>query len=95
MVSRAQDWLKRALRDLEQAVDSRDAGRHEWACFVAQQAAEKAVKSLHLHHGQEAWGYVIARLIQELPETVSVPNDLVDRMIRLEKARRPVIVSLP
>jgi HEPN domain-containing protein len=79
MVSRARDWLKQAVRDLEQAVDSKDAGRHEWACFAAQQAAEKAVKSLHLHHGQEAWGHVIARLIQELPETVSVPGEMLDK----------------
>jgi hypothetical protein len=28
------------------------ATRHEWACFAAQQAAEKAVRALHLHLGQ-------------------------------------------
>lgn len=56
MVQRARDWLRQAERDLEQAEDSRRAGRHKWACFAAQQAAEKAVKALHLHHGQEAWG---------------------------------------
>ena len=48
------------------------AGRHEWACFAAQQAAEKAVKALHLHLGQEAWGHVIAKLLRELPEAVQV-----------------------
>ena len=64
MPSRAHDWLNQALRDLEQAQDSQKAGRHEWACFAAQQAAEKAVKALHLHLGQEAWGHVIAKLLQ-------------------------------
>ncbi len=49
MPSRAQDWLRQALRDLEHAEDARKAGRHEWACFAAHQAAEKAVKALHLH----------------------------------------------
>ena len=34
--------------DLQQAEDSRRAGRHEWACFAAQQAGEKAVNALHL-----------------------------------------------
>lgn len=34
------------------------------ACFAGQQAAEKAVKALHLSLGQEAWGHVIARLLQ-------------------------------
>jgi len=46
MTNRAPDWLRQALRDLEQADDSREAGRHEWACFAAHQAAEKAVKAL-------------------------------------------------
>lgn len=40
MTNRAHDWLRQAERDLEQAEDSRAAGRHEWACFAAHQAAE-------------------------------------------------------
>jgi len=79
MPNRAWDWLNQAKRDLEQAEDSRRAGRHEWACFAAQQAAEKAVKALHLYLGQEAWGYVIARLLQELPEAVAVADELVEK----------------
>lgn len=79
MPSRAQDWFRQAERDLDQAGDSQRAGRHEWACFAAQQAAEKAVKALHLHEGQEAWGHVVAKLLQELPETVLVPDELMER----------------
>ncbi|MBO9371063.1 MAG: HEPN domain-containing protein [Chloroflexi bacterium] len=79
MVQRARDWLRQAERDLEQAEDSRQAGRHEWACFAAQQAAEKAVKALHLHYGQEAWGHVVARLLRELPPQVAVPALLVEK----------------
>ena len=79
MPNRAPDWLKQALRDLEQAEDSRRAGRHEWACFAAEQAAEKAVKALHLHVGQEAWGHVVAKLLLELPASVRVPKDLVEK----------------
>ncbi|MCX7853991.1 MAG: HEPN domain-containing protein [Caldilineales bacterium] len=79
MTTRARDWFNQAVRDLEQAEDSRQAGRHEWACFAAQQAAEKAVKALHLHYGQEAWGHVIAGLLRELPDAVSVPADLVEK----------------
>ena len=63
MPNRAHDWLNQAIRDLDQAEDSRKAGRHEWACFAAQQAAEKAIKALHLHLGQEAWGHVISKLL--------------------------------
>ncbi len=79
MPNRALDWLTQAKRDLEQALDSRRAERHEWACFAAQQAAEKAVKALHLHLGQEAWGHVIARLLQELPKSIEVKQDLIDK----------------
>ncbi|MBM4283822.1 MAG: HEPN domain-containing protein [Deltaproteobacteria bacterium] len=79
MVSRARDWLKQAVRDLEQAKDSQAAGRHEWACFAAHQGAEKAVKALHLHHGQEAWGRVVARLLLELPAAAAAPGDLIEK----------------
>jgi HEPN domain-containing protein len=79
MPNRARDWLKQALRDIDQAEDSRRAGRHEWACFAAQQAAEKGVKALHLYLGQEAWGHVIAKLLGELPKGVPVPGDLIEK----------------
>ena len=79
MVNRAPDWFDQAVRDLEQAQDSRRAERHEWACFAAQQAAEKAVKALHLSLRQEAWGHVVARLLQDLPAAVKVPSDLVEK----------------
>lgn len=79
MPSRARDWFNQAMRDLEQAEDSRRAERHEWACFAAEQAAEKAVKALHLHLGQEAWGHVVARLLRELPENTLVPGELVEK----------------
>jgi HEPN domain-containing protein len=67
---RSHDWFTQAIRDLEQARASQRDGRHEWACFAAEQAAEKAVKALHLALGQEAWGHTIAKLLSELPLTV-------------------------
>jgi len=79
MADRSQDWLNQAIRDLEQAEDSRDSGRHEWACFASHQAAEKAVKALHLSLRQEAWGHIIAKLLSELPETVSVEELLIEK----------------
>lgn len=79
MPNRARDWFAQAERDLEQAEDSARAGRHEWACFAAQQAAEKAVKALHLRLGQEAWGHVVAQLLGELPPAAAAPRDLIER----------------
>jgi HEPN domain-containing protein len=71
MPNRAGDWFSQAERDLDQAKASQRDGRHEWACFASHQAAEKALKALHLHHDQEAWGHIVARLLRELP----VPYD--------------------
>jgi HEPN domain-containing protein len=79
MAKRADDWFAQAERDLEQAVASREGERHEWACFAAHQAAEKAVKALHLAQGQEAWGHVVVQLFAELPEPAQPPADLVER----------------
>lgn len=79
MSNRAFDWFRQAERDLEQASDSRRAERHEWACFAAHQSAEKALKACHLANGQEAWGHVIRRLLEELPASVTVPDGLLNR----------------
>ena len=79
MSNRSNDWLQQAKRDLEQAVDSQKSDRHEWACFAAQQAAEKALKALHLFNNQEAWGHVIWKLIEELPDSIIIPDDLIDK----------------
>jgi HEPN domain-containing protein len=87
MSSRAGDWYQQAQRDLDQAESSRREGRHEWACFAAQQAAEKAVTAVHLAYSQDAWGHVVARLLVELP--CEAPADLV------EKARVLDAFSIP
>ena len=79
MPDRSLDWFKQAERDFEQAQDSRMANRHEWACFAAQQSAEKAIKALHLANGQEAWGHMTAKLLYELPEKLIVSPDLLDK----------------
>ena len=89
MANRAEDWLRQAERDLQQAASSRAEERHEWACFAAHQAAEKAVKALHLHLGQEAWGHVVSRLLRELPPAAAVPADLVERARVLDTAYIP------
>ncbi len=78
-MNRAHDWLSQAQRDLEQAEDSLRAGRHEWACFASHQAAEKAVKALHLWLGQDAWGHSVARMLEEVASRVAVPDELVDK----------------
>ncbi|MGB9639320.1 MAG: HEPN domain-containing protein [Anaerolineales bacterium] len=79
MVNRAKDWFKQAERDLEQAKKSQENELYEWACFAAQQSAEKAVKAWHFSIGQEAWGHVVAKLLREIPPTYSVPEELIQK----------------
>ncbi|MCS6830425.1 MAG: HEPN domain-containing protein [Armatimonadota bacterium] len=67
-MNRAGDWLRQAERDLYQAQISQQNEVHEWACFAAQQSAEKAVKALHLQLGQDAWGHSVLKLLRQLLE---------------------------
>lgn len=78
MANRSDDWFKQAIRNMDQAADSAAAERHEWACFASQQAAEMAVKAVHLSRGQEAWGHVIRVLLEELPASITVPPVLLE-----------------
>ena len=46
MPGRARVWFEQAEADLRAAELSTSGGAHEWACFQAQQAGEKALKAL-------------------------------------------------
>jgi HEPN domain-containing protein len=79
MTNRSRDWYRQSLRDLEQARESMRSERHEWACFASHQSAEKGVKALHLFYNQEAWGHVVRVLLEELPSTIDVPEELIEK----------------
>jgi HEPN domain-containing protein len=90
MSGRAADWLRQAEADLRHARHSLEDGDHEWACFAAQQAAEKAAKAAHAAVGQEAWGHVITELLIALREHESAIDDpLLDRARALDKLYIP------
>ena len=84
-MNRSADWLHQAHSDLDLAAVSAAAGHHEWACFACHQAVEKALKALHLHHGQQVWGHGLGRSWRELPPVVGAAlaealSDLEDRL---------------
>ncbi len=84
-MNRSADWLQQSRADLAVAAVNASAGHHEWACFACHQAVEKALKGLHLRHGQQIWGHGLGRSWRELPPAVgaalaaAVP-DLDDRL---------------
>lgn len=84
-MNRSADWLHQAIADLQLARISADAGHHEWACFACHQAAEKALKALHLASGQQVWGHGLGRSFRDLPAEKAVAlagaiSDLEDRL---------------
>ena len=59
-------WLVQSKHDLEAAVANAEAGRHALACFLAHQAAEKAVVAFIYTHGAEhVWGHALADLCED------------------------------
>ncbi|MEM1946432.1 MAG: HEPN domain-containing protein [Candidatus Caldarchaeum sp.] len=85
LVSRARDWMRQAVRDLAHAEASLSQGDYEWACFAAQQAAEKAVKALYESRNMEAWGHSVSRLLEHLPEDLKPAASLLDKAKELDR----------
>jgi HEPN domain-containing protein len=93
-MNRSADWLHQAEADLAQAQLSAGAGHDEWACFASHQAVEKALKALHLRHGQQSWGYGLGRSFRDLPaelaQSLAVEvADLEDRLRVLDALSIP------
>jgi HEPN domain-containing protein len=84
-MERSADWIDQARGDLQHAQNDLQDGFYEWACFSAQQAAEKAVKAVLKRHRLEAWGHSIVDLLNALPAHISVPEELYDMAIELDK----------
>ena len=64
-------------------------GFYNWACFSAQQAAEKAIKAVFQRIGAEAWGHSVADLLKELARKQVVSEELMDASLELDKAYIP------
>lgn len=88
-MERSADWMAQARRDLAHAEQDLASGFYEWACFSAQQAAEKAVKAIFQKLGAEAWGHSVGDLLGELGQSQTVSEGLVDAARELDKAYIP------
>lgn len=73
------NWLEEAKADLKHSKISIDASDYNWACFAAQQAAEKALKSLILHVlGEYPRGHDLVKLYSMVKEYVSLNINVAD-----------------
>ncbi|MCS6829797.1 MAG: HEPN domain-containing protein [Armatimonadota bacterium] len=84
-MERSADWMDQARGDLRHAQNDLQDGFYDWACFSAQQAAEKAVKAVFKRHKLEVWGHSIVDLLSALPAHIAVPDELYDMAMELDK----------
>ncbi len=64
----ARRWLQTGFEDLDAAKTLLENGKFSHACFLAQQAGEKAIKALWYSLGEDPWGHSIQKLIIEIPD---------------------------
>lgn len=88
-MERSRDWLEQAENDLEHAKKDMEHGFHNWACFSAQQSAEKGVKAVFQKMGAVVWGHSVADLLQELSQSYKLPEGMHDAALELDKAYIP------
>ncbi|WP_460039403.1 HEPN domain-containing protein [Thermaerobacter litoralis] len=60
-------------------------GDYAWACFAAHQAAEAALKALHLFKGQVAWGHSVRVLLENLPYTARPSRGFIESVSLLDR----------
>jgi HEPN domain-containing protein len=78
-----------AENDLKHARNDLRCSFYSWACFSAQQGAEKALKAVFQKMGAEAWGHSVTWLLEELSIRVKVEEELREMCQELDKAYIP------
>lgn len=77
-------WVAEAGRALDSARREAGAGAHNWACFLAEQAAQLAAKGLLHGLGLAPWGHDIVGFGRSIAEAgIAVPEGLADTLARL------------
>ena len=65
-MNEAARWLAQAERDLDDARFAASGARWNLACFLSQQAAEKALKAyLYAQGAESVWGHSVAELCRD------------------------------
>ena len=85
-MNRWRDWWVQAQADLAHARYALEGGHYDWACFAAQQAAEKALKAVFERQNQRIFGHSVTRMLESLRDAgVAVPRELLNAARILDK----------
>lgn len=87
MANEIKEWLERAERDLDSSRYNLRGKKYDVAAFLAQQAAEKAMKALYIMKYKELWK--IHDLVK-LGEKVSAPKEI---LVLCEKLNQHYIAT--
>lgn len=71
----ASRWFRTAQSDLAAATGLMELGHFAQACFLFQQAAEKAAKALHFAIDTSPWGHSVARLLTDARDSLAPDQD--------------------
>ena len=87
MPERSKDWMNQAIKDLKTAEQLIKNESFEWSCFIAQQAAEKAVKAVFQKLNAVTWGHSIFDLLRILSQEqkILVNEDFLNYARSLDK----------
>jgi HEPN domain-containing protein len=89
MAQRVEDWMRQADKDYSHAEHSIQHNDFEWACFAAQQAAEKALKALFFSLHGDCWGHSLLKMLKSLPEELNISQELLRHAVNLDKLYIP------
>jgi HEPN domain-containing protein len=84
-MTRADDWLSQAKRDLKHSKESLKIKHYEWAVLASQHSAEKAIKALYYEMGADPWGHSIYKFLKKLPEGFEISKSLINAVKNLDK----------
>jgi HEPN domain-containing protein len=91
----ARRWLQQALYDLKAARWNIQGGFHDTACFLAQQAGEKALKSLLYYVGSKRSALLthsLIEMIEAAKKQVNALAGLLDEARQLDLHISPLVI---
>ncbi|CAN5281194.1 HEPN domain-containing protein [soil metagenome] len=79
-------WLSSSAEAFDAAGGQAGLGHHNWACFLAEQSAQLAVKGLLHGTGSGAWGHDLVELGRRAGSVAqAIPGDVNEALVRLAR----------